>query len=366
MEITVTAKPHMLLETLELLYACINHHTPEDLTCPGAYCLPVESIQEMMDMVYLHCDCNDPTLRHYFTQHQFFTDPEQTTCLARHLLYKNSAVSHGPIQADFDALRQLWEHQTARHWHLTGINKYHLSFGLSQDTQNEPLTRGTTRLGVKSAYGKILLEQLDNWSNALDLLEGIISPLAQKLQPLFLPWAEQAEALAQVWREYYAQPDGEDKLCRRLQFKDTDSLSALEIQLRYLRPKEGPGNSWVQQGDHRIFLHIGVAVPVEHRAKTGFDAGDFHALRLLGSESRMQMLRVMLDKPMSSRELAKAMNLHLGVVTRDISSLHQVGLLTLEITDRHRRYRTNMQTLQDLIRRLSELKQYTFPLLDHL
>lgn len=366
MDIMVTAKSHMLLETVELLYACVNDLAPEKLTCPGQYCLPVESVRELLNLVRRESSCTDPTLRYYFGQQVFFEDPEQTTCIARHLLYKNSAVSQGPIQEDFQALRRLWQRQTSRNWHLTAINKYHLSFGLSQDAQDEPLTRGITRLGVNSAYGQILLDQLSDWGSALDRLEALITPLALKLEPLLLPWAQAAEPLAQAWRDHYALPDAEHRLYRRIQYNDELPLSSLQIQLRYLRPKEGPGNTWAEHDDHRIFLHTGVAVPVERTAQRGFEARDFQALRLLGSESRMQMLRVMLDKPMSSRELAKALNLHLGVVTRDVSSLHEVGLLTLEISNRHRRYRTNTQTLQALISQLSDLKQYTFPLLDHL
>ena len=51
MEILVTEKPHILLETVELLYAYVNEAAPETLTAQGEYCLPVEAVREMMEVV---------------------------------------------------------------------------------------------------------------------------------------------------------------------------------------------------------------------------------------------------------------------------------------------------------------------------
>ena len=111
----------------------------------------------------------------------------------------------------------------------------------------------------------------------------------------------------------------------------------------------------------QIFLHIGLAIPLI-RERSTFDTKEFQALRLLGSETRMQMLRVLLDRPMSSRELAKALNLHLGVVTRDISNLYDAQLINVEASSRYVRYRTNLYTLQMIGKHLAELEKY--PLVD--
>ena len=364
MDLFVTAKPHLILETTELLYAYVNDIPPQELTHQGAYCLPVEAVREILETACADVSKTDAALRYYFGKQVLFEDPMQTTCIARNLLYNIQTISAGPIAADFETLRQVWMEQTALRWRLTGINKYTLSYGDPDNDQYVPIAYDVGKLGVSPEYGQMLLEQLSGCTAAIDRLEKIITPVALKLQPLLEPWAERAEPLARAWEEYYRLPDAESQLRQRIRYTLSGKLKALHVQLRYLGPRVGPGNVWT--GKDCIYLHTGVAITVEKPTGRRFDALEFQALRLLGSESRMQMLRVMLDKPMSSRELAKALNLHLGVVTRDISNLYDVGLLIQESTSRHCRYRTNMETLQTIIRHLTELDQYTFPQMDNI
>ena len=93
MEIVVSAHPHILLETLELLYAYVNNVSPEFLTYPGAYCIPVYAVQDIMSKACKDVPTNSSALQYYFSKRVFYEDPEQTTCIARNLCYNNSAIS---------------------------------------------------------------------------------------------------------------------------------------------------------------------------------------------------------------------------------------------------------------------------------
>ncbi len=363
MEIVVTAMPHILLESVELLYAYVNNISPEFLTCPGTYCLPVNTVQEIMDKVCKDIPLDNAALRYYFGKRVFYEDPEQTTCIARNLCYNNSAVFTGSVEEAFKQLRSLWQFKTKRNWRLTGIDRYNLSFSGSRNNEYVPIADDLAELGISAQYSNVLLEQLAGYEGALDRLEALITPVAHRLEPLLLPWAQQAEPLAQAWQDYYSGADAESRLYQKISYKQDIKVESLHVQLRYLRPKDGPGNTW---GGRSMYLYTGVAIPVESYAQEGFERWEFQALRLLGSEARMQMLQAMMSRPMSSRELAKELNMHLGVVTRDISSLREARLLTMELSNRYRRYRTNTQTLQTLIRHLSDLENCTIFRTDHL
>ena len=85
------------------------------------------------------------------------------------------------------------------------------------------------------------------------------------------------------------------------------------------------------------------------------------ALRLLGSEARMRMLWAMLDRPMSARELSQQLELHLGGVCRDISSLFHSRLITTEQVNGRNRYRTNQESLCILAKHLTQMEEFRLP-----
>ena len=48
----MTAQPHMLYETVELLYAYVNGIPARMLTQSGPYCLPVDAVQNMLEVSF--------------------------------------------------------------------------------------------------------------------------------------------------------------------------------------------------------------------------------------------------------------------------------------------------------------------------
>ena len=51
MEVWVTGQPHLLYETVELLYAYVNRIPAVELTQEGPYCLPEAAIQHVQKNV---------------------------------------------------------------------------------------------------------------------------------------------------------------------------------------------------------------------------------------------------------------------------------------------------------------------------
>ena len=77
---------------------------------------------------------------------------------------------------------------------------------------------------------------------------------------------------------------------------------------------------------------------------------EYLAFRLLGNPARFKMLRALKQTPMTSREMAKDLELHLGAVSRDVSNMQDAGLLNIE-------YIVNEQSLQILARHILDLCQ---------
>ncbi len=355
MNVWVTAQPHLLYETVELLYAYVNGILPLELTQEGPYCLPEEAIRQMLDVACAGISRDDPEMQYYFGRYVFCEDPEQTTCIARNLVYNAMGPSDGNLDADCLRLCQSRQRQRAGRERLVDIDEYRLIYLKSNDSEFTPLAQEIAKLGLGSEYAQKLLEQVSGFEEAMDRLKTILSPVAEKLRPLLTPWAQLAEPLAQHWEAYFHRPDAEAQCRKRVRSMEERSMTSLRVQLRYLRPKLAVGA--VDRSDGSAFCHMGVAVPMEKTVSVSFESWEFQALWLLGSEARMRMLWAMLDRPMSARDLAGQLELHLGAVCRDISSLLHSRLLITEQVNGRNRYRTNKESLSILAKHLTHMKE---------
>jgi len=353
----VTAQPHMLYETVELLYAYVNGIPARMLTQSGPYCLPVDAVQNMLEVACADVPRDDPAVQYYFGKYLLSQEPERATCIARNLTYNVMEVSTGTIAGDCEQLRRSRQKQLCNQERCTAIDEYRLLYMEKGDGGFVPLAQDIAKLGLGAEYSQMLLEQFSGFDGAIARLEAMLMPVSGKLEPLLQPWVEQAQPLAAVWQDYYQQPDFAEKWRKRVRCSEEERpLEAIRVQLRYLHPKAGPGS--LSAGEQTAFLHTGVAVPVERQETESFESWEFQALRLLGSESRMRMLRAMLDKPMSARGLVQMLDLHLGVVGRDIGNLFNAKLLTVEVVNGRGRYRTNKESLAILAKHLNQLEKF--------
>lgn len=356
MEICVTADPHLLLETVELLFAYANNVPPEALTAAGPYCLPAEAVADMMEQVCGSISREDHWLQYYFAGYKLPGEARRETCIARNIVYNVIFVSTGSLSADFDRVRQLRQEQVRENMQFYCIDPYRLDAVDRTEEQPASLKKDLAAIRMNPAYRKMLVEVFSDFDAAVQRLQERITPLAEKLQQLFAPWVRQAEQLADRWRSSLAQPEGMEKILGRLNLQESMGINALVMQLRYLQPIGGQGSLNVQQ--MQINLHMGVAMTLERESVDSFTAMEFKALRLLGNEDCMRMLRAMLDRPMSSREMAQLLNIPLGTVCRDVSNMYDNGLLLIETVNGWRRYRTNMEALRTISKHLRELEKF--------
>lgn len=149
---------------------------------------------------------------------------------------------------------------------------------------------------------------------------------------------------------------------RTLRYRNIEKLDQLSIQLRYLDAENSTGTVLHTEKQHSLFVHVGLAQnPFAECNQAQFDQWEFQAMRLLGSPARLRMLHALWDKPMSSRELAKALNLNLGTLCRDINSLYEYRLLIVEQDNNRRRYSTNRETMEYLARHMARLGELQLP-----
>ncbi len=359
MEVWVTGQPHLLYETVELLFAYVNRIPAVELTQEGPYCLPEAAIQQMLDVACAGISQDDPEIQYDFGKYILSEDPERATCVARNLVYNSMEPSGGDLATDCARLCQARQRQRRNRERMVDIDEYRLIYLEPADSRFVPLAQEIAKLGLGPEYAQKLLEQFSGFGEAMDRLETILTPVAEKLRPLLAPWVQLAAPLAWSWEAYFRQPEAEALWRKRVRYQEERPLTSLTVQLRYLRPKLALGA--VDGSDDSAFCHMGVAIQMEKTESTNFEPWEFQALRLLGSEARMRMLWAMLDRPMSARELSQRLELHLGGVCRDISNLFHSRLITTEQVNGRNRYRTNQESLCILAKHLTQMEKIQLP-----
>lgn len=352
MEVWVSEKPHLIYETTELLYAFANGLPAASLTMSGQYCLPEEAVAEMLTTVCAGHKPDEPLIRYFFGRHRISEEPERYTCLARNLVYNAMAPCAGDMSECFGQMYELWQVQRRGGSRPSAINEYRVVYMEQSGSGFSPMAKDIARLGVGEEYSQMLLEQLSGFGESLRRLEELIEPFAQRLAPMLTPWTIRAEPLSEAWREYYSRPDAAEIWCKRVRYTEDTPLQKMSVQLRYLCPKPALGTV---SSDGSVFCHTGVAVQLGKPDASTVAPWEYQAFRLLGSEARFRLLCAMLDKPMSARELAQSLDMHLGVVCRDIGNLFNARLLLTESVRGRNRYRTNRSSLDILAQHLSQI-----------
>ncbi|MBE6945398.1 MAG: winged helix-turn-helix transcriptional regulator [Ruminococcaceae bacterium] len=356
MKITITNKPCILLETVELFYAYVNRLPVSTLTSGGAYSIPVDVAEHMLAEVCGSYDPADPELLFFFRQEALLDSSGQYTCLARNLVRNILDFSSMDWDYSLSSLRQSWKSLRSKGERICSIQEYALEYETDHDDRGEmTLADEIEQLAVSADYRMKLLQAFSDYDAYLDRLSDLIHPKAQLLQDLLEPWVQRAEPLVGVWQEHYSQPGATEDLLRAVCFSDTVPLTSLSVCLRYFG--DTIANGRMDDRTDSVSLHTGVARIPSVVITQEMMNWEYHAFRLLGSPARVKMLQAMRVRPMTLRGIAQELQLHLGTVGRDVASMHQARLLIVEPIDGRNFYRTNTETLSFLSQRLLFLQE---------
>ena len=200
-----------------------------------------------------------------------------------------------------------------------------------------------------------LLEVLSAFDLHLDRLLEILSPMAQALPGLLEPWTSQIPQLTEHWQRAVRENSPDSFFLSRVRLSDT-RIERMELAFRFFSPVCSPGRYDNQLRSTRF--HMGVYIDPageQPESQTIPNEVELEALRLIANPARIQMLRLMRDEPMSGHELAQALDLNSGTVSRDLNSLNNARLLLVgSSTGARFKYRTNLAAIRQILERCSD------------
>ena len=358
MEIIACYEPCLLLEAAELVYAFVNDVPSEQMTLPGEYYLPVDAVEAIRTAACAGLDQSDGRLQFYFRGVPVEGIAERLSCLGCCLLYYSTEVTHPDADDMTRALSETWNRHRRERYAINGIDPFTLNAAPAENGSFTSLSGEISRLPVPAAYRLQLVEVFSAFEEHLANVVQLLRPVVQALKPLLAPWVERSRSRMEEWEAFFREHSAEEFLLKRGHVK-AEGIRELQIGFRYFSPLLCPIYIDEKAGCVAIHMGIGIRPEMEYvNAQPVMDESRYVILRLLANPDRVEMLRLMMERPMGVPELSKRLHLNTGSVFRDVNSMCNAQLLLFQPENGKNLYSTNLnavsKTVSDLVEYLRQ------------
>lgn len=345
--------PFLFHEATELLFHYTNGLPMPDLSQKKSpYSIPAGELERMISEACQDIPWENEALQFFFRQYKL---PQSTdgafTCIARVLTFSfadlSSKTAEQAVGSIITRLQKLRE---------SGASFESLRTFTIDTYAGSEANAGILSLDAPSAFRKAFLAVYSDPVGTLSPLVPLIQPVMEYLQQALRPWAFRAEPMMKVWEDTLRSQTPEKVFKEALNYGEVPPVEHMELGIVYFLPQ------WVLLGlendasTMKLFIGAGSYLFMDNPTN-GLMGWEYRAFHLLSSPDRVRMLNAIHQKPMSSRELAQELNLHLGTVTRDINSMDEAHLLNAIQDGSRRRYGLNCQALQTLAHHLLAMCQ---------
>ncbi|MGM9641002.1 MAG: winged helix-turn-helix domain-containing protein [Faecousia sp.] len=351
MEVIIYKEPCWLLEAAELVYSLVNGIPATKLAGSGPHCIPPEDVARIQAIACATIDPEDELVQYYFQGVPLEGFSGRLSCLGCVMLYSSLPVGCSRPEDYAAFIREAWRTRMDSGFHVDGIDGFTLSL---EPAEGKPmsLAKELSVLQAPELYKMQLLEVFSAFDQHLEQLARLLTPVAEALPELMAPWVKSVSALAKEWETFFRLNSPQEFFLHRARMPDV-STEKLEIAFRFLSPGASPGK--YSEDRHHAWFHLGVSMEPSLESPGSAQSPEeweLTAVRLMANSARMEMLRLMMERPMSGQELAQKLNLNSGSVFRDLNSLYNARLLLQESNGSRNYYRTNMSTIRQITEHL--------------
>lgn len=355
MGITFHHTPSLFQEAEEVLFLYANQLPISEPPYPDSpYCIPAHELARMTQEACCRIPQGDPTLRYFF---QAYSLPQERnnpiTCLARILAYSFADLNLPCASQTIASLEEFLETAVREEYVFDGLHAMTINFLPRCQASSEFSDNGIRRLPAPLAFREKLQAVLDQPKKMLSPLAALMEPVMDYLRQALVPWMLRADPMAQAWEDRLRSMTPKRFFLDVLHYPITPP-SSIEATILYFFPNMVMMGTSNDGSTMKLMVSATAGVPWLLESEE-FMSWELQALRLLGSPLRFKMLNALRQKSMSSREMAKELNLHLGSVTRDVNSMEEVRLLNSERHGLRRRYNVNYAAIRVLAKHLLSL-----------
>lgn len=355
MDIVFHPTPCLFHEAEELLFLYANRFPmPEPLHPISPYYIPAPELARMTEEACRDIPLEDPTLRYFFQAYSLPHEGiEPYTCLARILAF-SFAELHSPCASQAVAsMQQTLESLVREDYIFEELHTKTINFRPRDQVNSEFPDNGIRHLSAPVSFQEKLQSVLDAPGEILPRLATLMEPIMEYLRQALVPWVIRAKPMVQAWEARMRSQPPADFFLEVLRYP-LPTPASVEAGILYFSPKMIMIGTNNDNSAMKLMIGSSAGVPWLLESEE-FMGWEFQALRLLGNPLRFKMLNALRKKPMSAREMAKELDLHLGSVNRDVNSMEQVGLMNSQRDGSRRRYNVNYAAIRILAKHLLSL-----------
>ena len=354
MNIRFIRKPCLFIESIELLYAYVNH-IPQPMIAGGPYCIPSQDVSEIMEEACREINRDSELLQYFFTAHSVGRDTVQNTCLAFIMVYSFITTPWLDLNGLTDSLTEKWESNCREPYRIATINRYAL--GIEHVDSKEPvsLAKELKCVNLSEEFFAILLEGLSDYAYRIGLLRELVRPVAEKLSVLLQPYIDNALPLADEWERILHGGGVEALLQNRLRTTVEHSLTSAVFQLQFFNRQGSHGLLDPKTGSMTMLLGVGLAPslsPEWQNAESTDHA--LSAIRLLGDRGRSQIIHALRGRAMSLQDLSNCLDMNPGTLFRNLNSMADAHLLDKKVYGSRCYYKANVEYIRSIFAKLMD------------
>lgn len=334
--------PLLFQDASELLFLYANQLSlpePTSQKCP--YAIPAPELERIMTEACRNLSREDPTLQFFF--HQYKLPDGSNTCLGRVLSFSFADMNCKESRQGVDSICRYLVSIRQSKMIFDALN----TFALDSAPGNGEPDAGIHKLKAPAALRQKLLAVYTDPEGQLAPLAELMEPIMEHLSHALLPWVSGASILLQTWEEKIKEETPKVFFRECLHVEGLPPIERLEVGTLYFAPLWTTFGWEDRAATMKIFVGAATGIMWADDA-TALHGWEYRALHLLSNPDRFRMLKAMGEKPMSSREMAKDLGLHLGAVTRDVNNMNKAYLLNVIHQGTRRRYSLNQQAIRTL------------------
>ncbi len=363
----IVRKPHMLLETVRMLYRYINGlplqtnmNRTREWVDPATFAVLNRRagwIQEIMYKVCKGVDQTDPMLQKYFGKLEL---ADGSVCLAEYMtVLVCVSLKHTDFWAAIEELKGNWREIRRRDLRICPIGNSGYSF-TEDKSLPEDLFLQIKGMNLPAEFKLELFEVMRDYERNLQELALLMEPYAQKLEECYRQESWLIDEAVEYWRREFEKIDpisfvrktGGDSYVPYAVEETIVGVSLMNSH-QVIAATAEPGKSpW---GEYNIII-IGACLTVDSIAKR--KSRDMErmsaALKYLGDRKRLEILRRLSQEQGYGLELAESMGMDSGNMSRTLSQLHQFGFLKQEKGSLRNYYKTDREAVLEFLQQVGK------------
>lgn len=360
-------QPHMLLETVSMLYKYINGlslQTDMNLTRervdPATFAVLNRRagwIQEIMYKVCKGLDQTDPVLQKYFGKLEL---ADVSVCLAEYMTnYLCMSLKHTDFWESVEELKENWREIRRRDLRISP--QTNSGYGFTDDKSfPEDLFLQIKGMNLPAEFKLELYEIMRDYERNLQELALWMEPYAQKLEECYRQDSWLIDEAVEHWRREFEKIDpigfvrkaGGDSYVPYAAEETLVGVSLMNSHQVIVATAEVGKSLW---GDYNIII-IGACLTSDSIAKK--KSRDMErmssALKYLGDRRRLEILRRLSQEQGYGLELAESMGMDSGNMSRTLSQLHQYGFLKQEKGSVRNYYKTDREAVLEFLQQVGK------------